>query len=143
MNNPLKSILIRGDCASTDIKYRLCPDYWQLQYGTWETAVGDVYFCTLKPITSNVIFEFSTNLVQGHAFSVTRRLAKENIVLSSVLLSKDKNETVLTPPVLKWFIVNNVPSDYISVFINQWPSKTIIEHDNVILTVNILLRRIA
>jgi len=143
MNNPLKSILIRGDCSSTDIKYQLCQDYCQIQYGTWEIAIADVYFCTLKPIASNVIFELSTNMVQGHAFSVTRRLSKQNIVLSSVLFSHEQKETIQTPHFLKWFVVNNVPSDYVSVYLNQWPSKTITDTGKVILTVNVLLRRIA
>jgi len=142
MNNPLKSIVIRGDIASNDIKYKLCPDYLQLQYGTWEVAIADIIFITLKQVEHDTVVEFSTNLVQGHSFSVSRRLCKENIILSTALYDKSKTKAIFTPNVLKWFVVNNVPSDFLIVFLTQWPSKALAVQGKVILSVNVLLRRI-
>jgi len=122
---------------------RLCPDYLQLQYGVWETAIADVTFTRLQPVDKSAIFELSTNLVQGHSFSASRRLCMENIILSTVLFKKDNELAVYSPQVLKWFIVNNVPSDYLIVFLNQFPKQFLTQINKVIISVNILLRRIS
>jgi len=122
---------------------RLCPDYLQLQYGIWETSIADVTFTCLKPVFKSAIFELSTNLVQGHSFSVSRRLCKENIILCTTLFNKDNQLTVHSAPVLKWFIVNNVPNEYLTIFIDQKPKKIANEANFVLISVTILLRRIA
>jgi len=146
MNNPLKSITIRGDLSNKNIKYMLCPDYLQLQFGTWEISISDVlFYCptTEEPIRlqNSIFLELSSNVVQGHSFSLSRRLCKENIILTTVLFDNEKKLSIIKPNV-RWFIVNNTPSDYLVIFINQWPKRTVIESGKVLLSVNILFRRI-
>jgi len=145
MNNPLKSIVIRGDINSTEIKYKLCQEYLQLPIGIWEVSIGDIAFFCTRPIESNSIFEISSNVVQGHSFSITRRLCKENIILSTFLLNSEyRRANIKTPQILKWFVVNNVPSEYLSVYVNEWPSvnESSYEVGHVLISVNVLFRRI-
>jgi len=88
------------------------------------------------------VYELSTVLVQGHSLSNTRRLIKDNVVMSSVFFNSTQKRIVFNPPVLKWFVVNNIPSDYLTVYLNQWPFKKVKNLQQVLITVTILLRRI-
>jgi len=142
MNNPLKSIFISGDASSNDIQYKLCADYFQLQYGTWETAISDVCFTCLKPVEKDSIFNLSTNLVQGHSLSHSKRLCKDNIILATIHFKKDKEKSVFNAPVLKWFVINNIPNDYLKIDVKQWPQKVVSMPNTVLLSVSLLFRRI-
>lgn len=142
MNNPLKSILLNGALSRGEIDYKICPEYFQLQSGIWETAIHSV---SIKHVlTKDYIFNISSNLVLGDKYEFGK-LIRFNVILNQFKINKDIKTEVIYNKNPTWFLVNNSASEHFSIFFNEWPTNPNPKRDhlqNTIIGVTVLFRRL-
>jgi hypothetical protein len=119
IQNPTKTILVEGNLKDGAISVNICKDYINVYTGTWNVAVKDLSFISIRE--AKHFFNITTNLVCGQFKNKDNRLEELEVPIQRFYLELQPNKQKFIKCDLIWFTVNR-PSEQIFLNFKLWPT---------------------